>query len=279
MRNLLYILVFLTSFAKAQHAPFNPHPKEEVSFYSQVVVNSGSLTPTERMAASCYVSDLLNNGLFNKSYAVYPMTGKTINSCKVNLIAPSNYSITFVNTVAGDFTSAGFKPNGTNKYGKTGLIPSTTMTLSTTGLHYFSSSTQVAGAFVEMSSVQSSSARMTGQIRTAADQATGTAYNATAGQGLIAVTNTVTVGMFSFVRASATDNQIYMNGSSIITTTTTGGSLPNLEIYISAQNNAGAAASFSSKQCNMAAITYGLNSTEVLNFYNATLRHNTFLGR
>lgn len=278
MKKIFYILFFICSFLKAQHIPFNPHPKEEVAFYNQVVSNGGATTVAQRMAVSNYVADLLNYSLFSISYAIYPMVGASINSCKVNLITPNTFSITFVNTVAGDFTSSGWLPNGTSSYGRTGLVPSTTMSFNNTAIHYGSNSVVGPTTARDMGANNSTIARYILLIRNGSDFMTTTCYDVTTSP---VFTNTLTSGVFTSSRTSGTNLQMYVNGNSLGTDITSSalGSLPTVEFFIGAQNVNGVASNFSTKRCINAALTQGFTPTQSMNYYLATNKMNKLLQR
>lgn len=284
MKKFLFIsFLFLTNFVKAQHAPFNPRCKEEVAFYSQVVAYSGSLTCTERGAVNVLATQLLNQSLFNAFYNFYPMVGGTINSCKFNLITPQTYSITFVNTVAADFTSAGFDGNGTNSYGNMNITPSTTFTLNNTAMHYSAITITVTGSPFDMGG-QTANANRMGVIFAGNSQgSTCYQYNTTAAQGLLtSATGSVTMNissMFTLTRTSATSHEVYQNNSLLASNTTSGGTLTTAVMYLNAFNNNGTASNFLTRTCRMAGVSRGLSSTEVAALYNIDLKVQQFLGR
>ena len=91
-----------------------------------------------------------------------------------------------------------------------------------------------------------------------------------------------TTGLFTLSRNTSTEMITYRNGSQIGIDTSADGTaaLPTIVAYLSAFNNAGTAANFSSKQLAFATIGSKLaTSTENSNFYTVVQAYQTALSR
>lgn len=248
-------------------------------FFDTIDARGGSLTGNEKYAINAYVIAAKNdaNAWWNDTHADYPMVGNTAISCAVNLRNPGTFDLTFANTVAGDFTNTGWTPNGTTSYGRTALTPSTTLTLNSVALEYYSR-TNIGEASNDMGCQNGSTQRILMFIRhTAALETFFDCYNTTTGR--INVDQPSSLGGYSFVRRSSTDAEVYRNGVSYGSIATGGGTQPTFEIYIGAQNNTGSPIQFNTKETAGAGIFDGLTTAKVLAQYTARQGLNQKLGR
>jgi hypothetical protein len=70
-----------------------------------------------------FVSQLKNNNLWNKFYALYPLLGGTADSCKWNLITTASFTVNY--TGSFNFTNTGLSGSGITSNINTTFIPST----------------------------------------------------------------------------------------------------------------------------------------------------------
>lgn len=249
----------------------DPHAK---AFFS-----AGSISAADQKAAiNKLILSLKNNALWNKFYALYPFVGGNATSHSLNLINTSLYQITWV--AAPSHSLSGVDFNGTTQYGKTGLIPSSVMTLNNTALHYYSRD-NIAESGIEMGAQNiAATERISLVLRFTGDLASSTQYNITAGQGQLTISSrTDSRGFQTASRIDSTTHVVYFNGSNIGSNATGGGALPSFEIYIGAININGAAGTFSTKQCALSAISLGLNTAEASLFYTIVQELQTDLNR
>jgi len=253
---------------------------EAVTFIDAVETAGGSLTDTEKVAIDLYVRDAQDNAnaWWNDLLAFWPFVGSSVAAHAINLKTPGTFDITFVNTIAGDHVANGWTPNGTNAYGRTGVIPSTDTILNDVALIYYSrtnnstSSIQIGCATVSPTQV------LQARIRGVDDKYLFHSYN-NVGGGFVVAGATDSSGGMTYSRLSATDSKAYRNGSQVATIGTSGGIRPTHEIYLGGRNNAGTADNFDDKQLAGAGVTNGLTAAQVLAEYTALQTLNTSLSR
>lgn len=223
---------------------------DALNFFNVVTI----LTGAQKTSVNSLVQSLKANSLWTKFYAIYPIVGGTAASHSYNLKNPYGFRITWVGGVT--HTANGVDFDGTTGYGKTGLIPNTTMTINNTGFDYYSREDSV-GATVGFGAVNSG----TQQIRMFMGT-TYTSYQYDSTGGSVAGTIADTVGLLSINRLSSISHSIHKSGILIASNTTSGGTLPTVELYFGAANSAGTPANFNNRQCAFASIRQGLTTTE-----------------
>ena len=95
---------------------------------AQAFITAAAITdPTQQSAINQLVVDLKAQSLWTKLKAVYPFVGGTALSHKYNLKDPRDLDAAFKLMFSGGWTHTanGAKPNGTNGYADTFLIPTT----------------------------------------------------------------------------------------------------------------------------------------------------------
>lgn len=249
------------------------------AFFDAVVANGGTLTATEKDAVNAYVLAAKDaNRWWEDTLFDYPMVGGTANSCAINLRFPAVFfNITWVNTVAGDFTANGWTPNGATSYGMTGLVPSDDLTIQSVTVEYYSR-TQHANATVDIGSSVAANQRILLFIRNATPQTNFQTYDNALGQLLSNQADSR--GGFTMTRMGANDARSFKNGVQYgVTLLTTGGTQPNIEIYIGAFNNGGVAALHGTRQSAGMLMGNGFTPAQVLAQYQARQTMNTSLSR
>lgn len=247
---------------------------------AEAFITAASITnQTQINAIDDMVKSLKSEGLFSKSYAIYPFVGGTSARHALNLVNPATFQITW--TVNPTHSSNGVTFNGTNQYGRTGLIPSTALTLNNTALHVYNRRTPLNNVGVAIGSTNSASQVMRLFPRGyASDGIYSNAYNATAGQGLLTTTNlSDNTGTISVSRTSPTSHAAYKNGILITSNSTSGGSLPTFQMFLGAGNNAGSPTEYYSGTMQFAAITQGLSAAECLTLNNIIEQFQSDLSR
>jgi hypothetical protein len=230
---------------------------------------------TQQAALRTMVTSLKQAKLFYKHKALYPFVGGSATTHSFNLINTALYQMTWVNSPTHSANGVDF--NGTSQYGRTGLIPSSVLTLNDTALHYYSRD-NVAVTTIDLGSVNAAVTNLFRLIiRTATDTILSDQYNGT--DGRLSAANTDSRGLFTTSRISAASHEVYRNGASLGSNATAGGALPDVEFYIGAQNIGGAPSAFGQRQCAFCAIGEGLTPSEASTFYTIIQAYQTTLSR
>lgn len=201
------------------------------------------------------------------SGAVYPMVGANATSHKYNFLDPRDLDEAFRLTFEGSgwlHSSTGAKPNGTTSYARTYLIPTTHLLLNSTHISFYtdeSISSQGVNIGARNSNTQTFS--LTASSNNTA--MTLDMYNITEGQGRIGSLRGTSKG---FIMANRTASNIYQAvfDSKITRVTTSGGSLPNQEVYIAALNLMGTINLPSPHRICFASIGLGVNEFKAAAF-------------
>jgi hypothetical protein len=226
----------------------------------------------ERLGINYLVSILKLNNLWTKIIAAYPFVGSTQSSCLRNLKEDTN-NLIFFNTVAGDFTSNGWLPNGTNSYADTNITFNTETSLNSLAMGFYSRTNNISlGIDMGGSAINTNSISLSGGITmsTTSNNATGLVSSISSTQGLFVVSRTA---------SNAVAN--YRNGVSLNTSTNTSIALPPVNCFLGARQfgNGGPASNFSNRQFAFAFISSGLTAGEVSTLYTIIQNFQTILQR
>lgn len=292
MRKLFFILFLFISIEG-----FSQNPSRQLFYLlNQTIADStdalafinaaGITNTTQKNAIYRLVNDLkgVENGSYNttniwsKFLAIYPFVGGTSSTCSYNLKNTAAYQLTFISSPT--FSSAGYVGN-TTSYMKTGIVPSTAMTINNTHLSLsVSSSIAAAGAISDIGciGVTTTTQRLYINLRFTGDLYQSDQYSTTA---RISVTNSSSTAFFAASsRTSSSAFGSFRDGVSSGTHGPTGGSLPTVEIVIGGSNNNGTYNPLGvARTYNFASIGSGLTDAEVLNLYNAEHNFNITLSR
>lgn len=234
---------------------------------------SGLTGATNLTAINNLVIALKSYGIWTKMKAIYPMIGGTAALHKWNLKDPRDLDAAFRLVFNGGMThsSTGILFGGVNGYADTFLNP----IISSTNHLSFYSRTLAVNVQVEMGCWDGIGGIMS-QIRPGANYVSG---NPSAFVNF--TTTTDARGFWLGSRRATNDREVYRNGVSQATNTTTDTTaLPNFKIYIGARNSANNNVElYSNKECAFASIGDGLTDTEAANFYTAVQAYNTTLSR
>ena len=251
---------------------------------AQAFITAAAITdPTQQAAINTLVVDLKGYNIWSKMKAIYPFCGSTASAHKFNLKDPRDLDAAFRLVFNGGWThsSTGAKPNGTNGYADTYLIPSTNFNTSTFNhLSYYSrSNTAVTGEYVmgAYNGVGNHGLiirRDTNLGFFVSDYATSTSFRSAGGTG-------VTDGRGLFLGSqTGTNAKLYKNGSVIYNSTgaTLNNAIPNNKIYIGVLNET-ILGSYTDKECAFASIGEGLSDTEAANLNSRVTTFQTALSR
>jgi hypothetical protein len=221
-----------------------------------------------------------SNGWWTLCNAIYPFVGGTSTTCKFNLKDPRDldaaFRLTFPN--GATFANTGVDWNGTNQYANTFLTPSTTLSLDSTHMSYYSRENVAASADREMG-VRAAGSDILRLLILFSGNATYRNVNDNGGGTIGVVTDTR--GLFTIDRnSSSTTTNTYKNGSSIDTRSTASTTLATFPVLIGAQALDGSPeGNTSTKECAFATIGAGLGSTIAATMYNDIQTFQTTLGR
>lgn len=230
---------------------------------------------TQIRAVSTLVTDLKYAGIWGKMKAIYPFVGGTATTHMYNLKDPRDTNAAYRLFFSGGWvhSSTGATPNGTNAYANTYLTPSTTLSLNSTHLSYYSR-TDVNLAQVEIGN-QSSTAYLIIEIRTSNNS-----YYIVNTNSYNAVSDGNSAAFYIANRTASNINNGFKNNIKTYNSVYASTSLPTNTIYIGAMQNASNAPQFyTTKECAFASIGDGLTDTESLAYYTAVQKFQTSLGR
>lgn len=246
------------------------------------LVAAGITDNTQAQAVQNLTAGLKYYSLWDKLQAIYPFAGSTSTTQKFNLKSPFNTDAAFRLVFNGGWThsSTGALPNGTNAFADTKFIASTSSNLNDAHFSIYSR-TAGAGAFQnEFGVANANEQRMVLITRWTTNDLFADLFSAN--QRVTVSPAPTTTGLFTLSRNTSTEMITYRNGSQIGINTSADGTaaLPTIVAYLSAFNNAGVAANFSSKELAFATIGSKLaTSTENSNFYTVVQAYQTALSR
>ena len=244
---------------------------------AQSFITAASITnPTQITAVNQLTVDLKGYGVWSKMKAIYPFVGGTASTHKWNLKDPRDLDVAFRLVFNGGWTHSltGALPNGTNGWANTYLNPSLIQSLNNNGLGcYITENTSISSDPVIMGALTSQSIASNLVVKS---NLLGTRLNA----AFISSVISGGLGFFSSHKTSSTVTSIYKNNI-LQTFGNSGGSLPNLNIFLGNMNLSGVAygQGYVNSQFRLAYISDGLNSTEAANLYTAVQAYQTTLGR
>jgi hypothetical protein len=242
------------------------------------VTNAGIVDQVEANAVNNLVIGLKADGLWSKMKAIYPFIGGTASTHKFNLKNPLDTDAAFRLTFSGGWTHSanGVKPNGTNGFADTFVLPNVNLINNNTHLSYYCRE-NISGAFIDFGTQDGGSLSVYNYAGTYySDQ-----YNT--GTGRTSSANADTRGFITGSRTASNVHKLFRNGSQIGTTGT--GSSSGLNTIVrsiffgAARFNSTSALYFSSRQYSFASIGDGLTDTEASNFYTAVQNFQVALSR
>lgn len=245
---------------------------------AQAFINAAGITATTQQSAiNTLVVDLKSQSLWTKFNAIYPFVGGTATTHKFNLINPADTDAAFRLSFVGGWTHSanGAQGNGTNGYANTFINALNNIFNLSTHLSIYSRS-QTVGTQVEIGAWDNftGGARFY-QLRAATNSVFGSTISI-----LFFTTTADARGFWIATKRANNDREAYLNGISQTTSTTNDTeTFPNLNLFISARNDFGAANVFSNKQLAFASVGSGLTDAEVTTLNTIIQTFQTTLGR
>jgi hypothetical protein len=251
---------------------------------AQAFITAAGITDnTQKTAINTLVDNLKGYNIWTKMRAIYPFVGGTASSHKWNLKNPLDTNAAFRLTFGGGWThsSTGAKPNGTNGYALTYLVPSSHLINNNTSLSYYSR-TQILESSQECGCQNSTGTNVFG-LWFYYNPTSNKAYSdGSYPTNAAVINNTNTKGFQIGSRTSSTVLKLFFNNSLLVTNTNTKSLSLVPESFIigaTSQNSGAIQLAYSSKECAFASIGDGLTDTEAANFYTAVQNFNTTLTR
>jgi|688.fasta_scaffold108420_2 hypothetical protein len=235
---------------------------------------------TQKNAVNTLVNDLKIAGIWTKTKAAYPMIGGTSSTHKWNLVNPQDTDAAFRLTFNGGWThsSTGATPNGTNAFANTFLVPSSTITLNSMSLSYYSrTNTTPANNSINMGSWVGAGFHYT-LLSIRSILSSTTTYGMLQTSGTFAqFLDPNSLGLYTVTRTANNLTKIFKNGILNATNSELSTANSSNSIYLGAAN--GNTLNYSNRECAFALITDGLTDAEAGNLYTAIQNFNTTLGR
>jgi len=275
--------IYLASFAGPTPPPvLDP---DAVAFLTA----AGITDPTIESAINTLVVDMKTASIWTKMKAVYPFVGGTATTHKYNLKNPLDTNAAFRLTFNGGWThsSTGAKPNGTNAFANSYLIPNVNLITDYASLHYYSrtSESELATGRGTAIGVRSTNVTVNNNLALIPRRFDNfSLFNATftgvANELAYYNPETSGAGLFSGALTSL-GSKIYKNGINLTTVNASANkNTPNLALYLGANNDKGASViEYTLRESAFAGIADTLTDTETANLYTAVQAFNTTLGR
>lgn len=241
-----------------------PVDPDVTDYLARLALAGGTIGDTALNAYKTLVASARASGYYTKILRWNLFIGANLTSALVpQKVGGGNATDTNVNFVGGDYTeSTGLTGNASNKYLRTGIIPSTMLSTNDTHLALYNRSSGTSG--LHLAGLNSGSqalvlyAPFQGGTTGTSDQ-----YNATGGQGRITGALGTPFGFAIGSRTAANAHTLYRNGSSVATAATSGGTLPSVELYVFARNNNGAVDNYGAAAAGAYSIGSGLSAADV----------------
>ena len=242
------------------------------------ITATGETDTTILGALNTLESDLTTYGLTSKIKALYPFVGGTATKHKYNFMDAQDTDAAFRLVFSGGWThsSTGALPNGTNAYADTKLTPSVALSSkNSTHISAYSRTNVSQDSFIIGSGANTGSKDLQIVPRWS-DNNSYFRVNSTNDSGVS--TGSDSRGLFIANRISSTETRNYRNSTRYVLSTSSN-TFADVALFLSATNNAGNAASYSSREIALSSIGDGLTDTEASNFYTAVQAFQTTLSR
>ncbi len=246
---------------------------------AQAFITAASITDnTQKSAINTLVTSLKSANIWTKMKAIYPFVGGTATSHKFNLKDPRDLDAAFRLVFAGGGThsSTGYQLNGSNSWGDTKLIPSTTLSAGNISLGFYSRTNRVGANKVVMGTFTTPSSGFNIFPRYTDNKA----YFSLADDGNVNTPTPVTstLGFYQGARNNSTTQSLSnINGNNYSYTYNTV-SLPNTSMFIGSINYF-AATYVDSLELAFSYIGENLSAVDMGNYYTAVQTFQTTLGR
>jgi hypothetical protein len=241
---------------------------------AQAFITAAAITdPTQISAINNLVVGMKADGLWTKMKAIYPFVGGTATTHKYNLKDPRDLDAAFRLVFNGGWThsSNGATPNGTNGYADTKLNSLNNLSLNNYAFGYYSRTNNTNVTLIGSESTT---------ILTISPRGNTTILAGGSNFGLVNFSDTNSLGFYQLSRNQSNLFKGYKNnilkGTDI---TSTGGNLPNLNVYLGALNKNLSALFYDNREVAFSYLGDGLTDTEASNLYTRVQTYQTALSR
>ena len=282
--NFQEILIYNGTSSISNISPITSNINSYYSIYSsvsdddaQLFIDAANITnSTQKSAINTLVTDLKSAGIWTKMRAIYPFVGGSATSHKFNLKDPRDLDVAYRLVFSGGWvhSSTGAKPNGSNTYANTGLVPNTVLQTNSTHLSYYSR-TNVLEASTEIMAGSGGSSVIDLYVKFTDGNMLSRIYTSTLSSSSVPSSQ----GFFIMNRPDANTAKQYRNSDLLSSSSLLASTKPTIPLYIGCGHNNGAIYGFSTKESAFASIGDGLTDAEALAFYNAVQAYQTTLGR
>lgn len=239
--------------------------------------NTAITSDADKNAINTFYLGLKSDGIYTKIKAMYlPIWGSDTAS-KWNLINPLDTDAAFRLKFSSGWThsSSGMIGNGTSSFSDTFLNPTTSLTLNSTHLSFYSRTSTASSNWQDIGNTVPPA--QFGISAGFANVAYSDCYNYNTGR--ISQANTDAKGFYLQSRTTSAIHKFFKNGSQFGTTNTgASGSFTNQTIYIGALRQSSSAPYNSARQYSFASIGDGLTDAEASNFYTRVNTLMTYFG-
>lgn len=246
-------------------------PDAQAYFDALVVAGFDSNTKAQALYAKnlCDVANDIDafylNNKANGDYSIlsatafYPMIGGTAATHAINGASPVSNIITWVGTVTHSAT--GSVGDGSTGFGRTGIIPSVSITIGDNHLSvYVQNNDNSTANGHEIGSINTNSQWHAMELRNSLNRSFFVAFSRTSAAGRVRIDSvTEARGYWFGTRQPGGNLEMFFRGISQGSQAGTTGTLPTLELYVLARNFMGTDDSWSVKECSF--ISSGLSAT------------------
>jgi hypothetical protein len=216
-----------------------PGTTQANTYLSAVVAAGGTVDSTMSAATRTLFQSIWSNGLNTNMIMMYPFIGGTAASHAVQAMSPGTYNLSFL----GGWTQnvSGATPNGTNAYANIPIAPvSLPFTLSGSSIGTYCGTDDVGNkAAIGCTGSNGGALNLYPAINNPTKQMATTYWNS----GVAAYSITTipdTLGLMSLAKSGSTSTiQFYRRGSLVSSQTHNAVALPNVSIYLGANNQQG----------------------------------------
>lgn len=261
--------------------PTTPAGGLQADAYLTAVVNAGGtgITSTVSAATRTLFTSIWSNGLNSKLIAMYPLLGGNSSGCKFNGMNPLDTNAAYRLAFNGGWTfdASGATSNGDNGYANT-YLSGNTITPNDNHLSVYMRDNTAINSKTYLGYADGSTIFL---ISNGGDN-THYYYYGLDTAGIVSTTSAATSG-FNLITTTGTSFQnLYRNGSVVLTNSGAATGSTNQELVIGALNNAGSIDQYYGNQYRFITVGYGLSEAQqstlasIINTFQTTLGRNTY---
>jgi len=257
-----------------------PGTTQANTYLSAVVAAGGTVDSTMSAATRTLFQSIWSNGFNTSMVAMYPFIGGTSASHVIQAMSPGTYNLTF----NGGWThnTSGATPNGTNAYANVPFAPSATggFVLSGGSIGTYCGTDASAGCVIGSTGSNGGALALFPIALNPTKQMLTTFWNSGVGAySVTAVDNAL--GLMSLARSGSTSTvQFYRRGSLVSSQSHNAVALPNVSIYLGANNQIGTPNNYSTYRHQFTYLYSGTLTTSQMTTLDSIIQtYQTSLGR